>query len=437
MQHLTRYRNTIFAFPAIFLALHLPLYGQADPGPRAGAASAGQPLPGLSAAEQAFFQEGLKRFQEVEDVATDGLGPRFNSTSCSSCHSFPAAGGASPKVNPQVQFANGHNTLPPFISPTGPVRAARFINNPDGTPDGGVHDLFTIMGHTGTPANCQLVQEEFTNAANISLRIPTPLFGLGLIEAVSDATLQGNLTATTALRAQFGIAGNFNRNANDGTITRFGWKAQNKSLQIFAGEAYNVEMGITNLLFPNKRDDTVGCSPATGLNDRVNLTTAGDGQFDDVTAFAGFMRFLAPPIPVALSVSAARGQTVFTTIGCAACHSPSLQTGTSTFGVALSNQTIHPYSDFALHHMGPGLADHITQGLATGDEFRTTPLWGLGQRLFLLHDGRTTDLAAALNAHGGPPQANTVPSEANKSTALWNALSPSDRLALLTFLRSL
>ena len=439
--------NTTLAISLVLLGLQPPLFAQTDPGPRPGAPTAGQPLSGLSAAQVAFFQEGLRRFQEVEDVSTNGLGPRFNSTSCSSCHAFPAVGGTSPKVNPQVNFANNHNALPPFISSTGPVRAARFINKPDGTPDGGVHSLFTIIGHAGTPSTCQLPQEDFSDAANISLRIPTPLFGLGLIEAISDATLEANLAANASQKAQLGISGTFNRNANDGTITRFGWKAQNKSLHIFAGEAYNVEMGITNLLFPNERDNTPGCSPVGGFNDKFNLTAAASAsgtnytQFDDVTTFAAFMRFLAPPAPAAFSVSAARGQALFTSIGCAACHSPTLLTGVSTFGPALSNQTIHPYSDFALHHMGPGLADHITQGLATGDEFRTTPLWGLGQRLFFLHDGRTNDLAKSINAHGAPPQAGggpaAPPSEANASTALWNALSPSDKQALLTFLRSL
>ena len=264
IHHLTdtrRCRTSVIP-AALLLSISLALQAQSDPGPRPGAPAAGSAVSGLTPAELSFFQTGLTRFQETEDVPTNGLGPRFNATSCASCHAFPTVGGSSPASNPQISFANGHNTLPPFISPTGPVRAARFINKPDGTPDGGVHSLFTIMGHTGTPSSCQLQQEDFSNAANISLRIPTPLFGLGLIEAISDAALEANLAANSAQKAQLRISGTFNRNANDGTITRFGWKAQNKSLHIFSGEAYNVEMGITNLLFPNERDDTPGCSPS-------------------------------------------------------------------------------------------------------------------------------------------------------------------------------
>jgi CxxC motif-containing protein (DUF1111 family) len=166
----------------------------------------------------------------------------------------------------------------------------------------------------------------------------------------------------------------------------------------------------------------------------------GPSEFDDVTAFAAFMRFLAPPSTtpsVSSSATSARGATLFATIGCALCHTPDLQTGPSSFGAALSNQTIHPYSDFALHGMGPGLADQISQGSAAGDEFRTAPLWGLGQRLFFLHDGRTSDLAATIAAHSSQGNSRFRASEANAVVRAFNALSNSDQQALLNFLRSL
>lgn len=422
---------------AALVVCAVPSFAQVDPGPRSGAAQAGNALPNLTSIQQAFFSSASARFQRTEDVVDDGLGPRFNSNSCVSCHAYPAVGGSSPKVNPQVAFANSGNTLPSFITANGPVREARFVLKSDGTADGGVHSLFTIKGHVGTPASCQITQEDFSNTSNISLRIPTPLFGLGLVEAVTDATLTSNLASNATAKALWGIAGRFNRSGNDGTIMRFGWKAQNKSLQIFSGEAYNVEMGITNTSFPNERDDTPGCNVVGSFNDNLNLSSSGYDLLDDVSMFSGFMRLLAAPTPGPASVASIQGQAIFNNIGCAYCHTPTLQTGTTTWGSALNNQTIAPYSDFALHHMGPGLADRVTQGVATGDEFRTAPLWGLGQRLFFMHDGRAGDLVTAINAHASITNLVYPSSEANLSVTQWALLPPASKQALLTFLRSL
>ena len=113
-----------------------------------------------------------------------------------------------------------------------------------------------------------------------------------------------------------------------------------------------------------------------------------------------------------------------------------LQTGASPFP-ALANKTIHPYSDFAIHHMGPGLADQVSQGLAGGDDFRSAPLWGLGQRLFFLHDGRTRDLLQVIRSHSSAGNAQFPASEANAVVASYFRLSVSDQQAVLTFLRSL
>jgi CxxC motif-containing protein (DUF1111 family) len=417
-------------------------FGQTDPGPRGGTPAAGGPVAGLSAALMAVFQTGSDQFQQVETVA-DGLGPRFNSNQCSSCHAQPAIGGSSPQTNPQVQFANSKNPLPPFITANGPVREARFIRKPDGTPDGGVHDLFTIMGRSDTPPGCVLVPENFSDSSNVITRIPTPVFGLGLIEAIPDRVLEENV-AISASRA-LGIHGILNRSANDGTVSRLGWKAQNKSLLIFAGEAYSVETGVTNFLFPTERDETPNCSPDAPPNDIFNVGGFTDaGVFDDPTNFANFMRFLAPPTRGPIDSTVTRGSLEFVNIGCSNCHTASFTTGASTFA-ALANQEIHPFSDFALHHMGNGLADHISQGLASGDQFRTAPLWGLGQRLFFLHDGRTSDLLQAIKAHRsgesethrGARDGDAVPSEANAVIDRFLELSKSDQQAILNFLRSL
>ncbi len=405
---------------------------QTDPGPRGGPAGAGGPVAGLSPALSAVFSTALANFQEVEAVK-DGLGPRFNSNSCVSCHVQPAVGGSSPASNPQVAFANSQNRLPSFITASGPVREVRFIRNHDGSPDGGVHALFTIGGRSDEPPGCNMTPQDFSNASNLSFRIPTALFGLGLIEAIPDSTLEQNLSQSAS--SSLGISGTLNRNQNDGTVTRFGWKAQNKSLLLFAGEAYNVELGVTNLLFPTERDETPNCSPLAPPNSFFNIGNLVDqAVFDDITNFANFMRFLAPPAPVPTPTTI--GSTQFASIGCANCHTAALHTGASPFP-SLANKEIHPYSDFALHHMGPKLADQISQGLAGGDEFRTAPLWGLGQRLFCLHDGRETDLLKVIADHASPANSQFAASEANAVIAKFNGLTAVQKQAILNFLRSL
>jgi CxxC motif-containing protein (DUF1111 family) len=385
----------------------------------------------------AVFNKGLTTFQEVETVA-NGLGPRFNASSCAMCHSQPAVGGTAPAMNPQLQFANSQNTMPPFITANGPVREVRFISNSDGTPDGGVHDLFTISGRPDAPMGCNLTQPNFRaqlSQNNVIFRIPTPTFGLGLIEAIPDSVLVQNVNQSA--NASLGIHGALNRSGNDGTITRFGWKAQNKSLLMFSGEAYNVEMGITNLLFNTEREEATNCYSDAAPNSIFNMGGFVDqAVFDDINDFSNFMRFLAPPARGPIDSTVTRGSQLFLSIGCANCHAPTLTTGTSQFA-ALANQTISPYSDFALHHMGSGLADSVSQGAAAGDQFRTAPLWGLGQRLFFLHDGRTTNLLTAITDHFGFGSFQSQPSEANAVVARFAFLSASDKQAILNFLRSL
>jgi CxxC motif-containing protein (DUF1111 family) len=430
--------------------------GAQDPGVRGGAAGAGGPLAGLSASELNFFDVGKDDFEEAEGVG-DGLGPRFNLDSCVGCHSQPATGGTSPAVNPQVSVATAfgaNNVVPSFITLNGPVREARFRYNADGTRDGGVHALFVISGRndgTGSAAGCSITQDNFAaqlSRNNVVFRIPTPTFGAGLIEMIPDSAIINNLRANAAQKAALGIfgrphliSGSPNRNGNDGTIARFGWKAQNKSLLLFAGEAYNVEMGITNEIFQTERDETAACQFATVPNDVTN--TAGTTAADTISAidkFAFFMRFLAPPAPSSNTPGGAdsitRGQQKFMQVGCAACHTPTLQTGNTTVA-ALRTQDVNLYSDLALHQMGPRLADDVLQGAANGDEFRTAPLWGLGKRIFFLHDGRTADLLQAIQEHKSAGNARFGPSEANRVVDAFNGLSDNAKQDILNFLRSL
>ena len=423
-----------------------------DPGVRGGAAGAGGPLPGMTRQEGDYFRVGQEDFAEVE-AAAEGMGPRMNLDSCGGCHSQPAIGGTSPAVNPQIAFANldgGTDSVPPFLSLNGPVREARFVRNPDGTPDGGVHALFTISGRIGAE-RCQLQQPDFAAhvaAGNVIFRIPTPTFGAGLIEMIPDWAILTNRDSAAAAKSALGIRGraNFavagrtisgqtNNNGNDGTIARFGWKAQNKSLLLFSGEAYNVEMGISNELFQVERDENATCQFASHPNDVTNVD--GPLPTDTISAiekFSFFMRFLAAPTSSPDTpggkVSIDRGAEQFRSVGCAYCHTEMFKTGKSRIA-ALSNQDVKLFSDLLVHDMGVGLADGVSQGGANGREFRSAPLWGLGQRIFFLHDGRTSDLVTAIRAHASGF------SEANGVIANYLKQTESQKQDLLNFLRSL
>ena len=419
-----------------------------DPGVRGDPPGAGGPIDSLSTSEGLFFDAGLDAFKEVQSVqgtlpdTEPGLGPRFNLDSCAGCHAQPEVGGTSPFKNPQVDVANkagATNDVPDFITIHGPVREARFKFNPNGTRDGGVHDLFTITGRRDA-AGCNIAQPDFKAAAandNLIFRIPTPVFGAGLIQSIDDDTILANKNSQSLAKLLLGISGRPNTNANDGTITRFGWKAQVKSLGIFSGEAYNVEQGVTNELFPQERDETAGCLFNTTPENHTNFDATQPTEVpSDAVKFALFMSFLAPPAPASDTPSTINGRRLFKEIGCALCHTPYLHTG-NVSSPALRGKQANLFSDLLLHNMGPKLADNILQGNAKGDEFRTAPLWGLGQRIFFLHDGRTMDLREAIQAHASHGNLEFGPSEANRVIAIFNALGEAQKQDILNFLRGL
>src|ERR1022692_2653431 len=407
-------------------SLSIGVCAQKDPGPRAGAPGAGFPYPALNAGEVSLFSHAFLHFVKPVSVSGTlekgkGLGPTFNGNSCAMCHAQPSIGGSSPGLtspeephpNPQVALSHldgATNYVPSFITADGPVLVARFVRKVDGSPDGDVHGLYTIAGRTDAKG-CTLKQPDFARQMadhNVVLRIPTPLFGLGLVENTPDASLRANLEATSAARSKVGIGGAFNISPNDGTIARFGWKAQNKSLLMFAAEAASIEEGVSNELFPNERDAVSGCVFNTTPEDssgilNPNPRSPNSGTLvgttsemaSDIVNFATFMRLSAPAKPALPTRSTENGAKLFEQVGCVLCHSQSLTTAASSY-TGMSGVTYHPYSDFALHHMGPGLADGISQGAAGPDQFRTAALWGIGQRLFFLHDGHTADLLQAI-----------------------------------------
>jgi CxxC motif-containing protein (DUF1111 family) len=516
--------------------------GAVDPGVRGGTPGAGGPVGGLTSAEMAFFTAAQARFEVIETVPA-GLGPGFNELACANCHIAPAVGGASPTTNPQVTDANtdgATNVIPSFITANGPIREARFVNNPDGTPDGSVHNLFSTQGRSDAPG-CVFAQPNFAAelaANNVIFRIPINTFGDGLVEGISDQSLLNAFNAQAQQNASLGISGTFNRSGNTANITRFGWKAQNASLNMFAGEAYNVEEGVTNDLFPDKRNFTPPatttaspqCAPNALPEDTVSTvdtmtppsaSTASDLS-SDVVNFTLYMRLLAPPTPavpfttsstasttpastatsttasttasttsastttatssttpastatstssatpasstVALAsvlpaaagtststsssaastttaapsaASVTAGFQAFTNIGCSGCHIVSQTTVSmalidTTANPTVSNTTLNTFSDYAVHSMGMGLADGVSQGNANGTQFRSAPLWGIGQRVFFLHDGRTNNLLTAIQQHASSG------SEANQVITQFNMLSTTDQQNILNFLRDL
>jgi CxxC motif-containing protein (DUF1111 family) len=425
--------------------------GVFDRGVRGGLPGAGGPYPTLNETEIGIFESALDVFKERDSVSDgsvsdpeiegSGLGPTFNADACSGCHVQPDVGGTSPavwspqqpnKANPQIEVASlegAANTLPFFIAADGPVREARFKS------DGGVHGLFTIAGRTDAQG-CNATQPDFVRErenGNLSFRTVLPVFGDGLIENTPDTALEANL-AEDQLRKQLnGIAGTFNRSGNDGSIMRFGWKAQNKSLFVFAGEAYNVEQGVSNEMFMNERSVAPGCdfnkTPEDHTPSEEAVTGGPVDVVSDIVSFAIFMRLSAPPEPT-VALGEHPGFQVFVDVGCVLCHSDTLTTRMSQF-TGMSNVDYHPLSDFALHHMGEDLADGVTQEAAGPDQFRTTPLWGVGQRIFFLHDGRTGDLGEAIEFH------DSAGSEAHLVIEAFNRRSSADQQALIDFLRTL
>jgi CxxC motif-containing protein (DUF1111 family) len=363
------------------------------------------PLPGLTAQEEDDFTAGLEDFLEVETVA-DGLGPVFNGKSCAECHAVPSVGGSEPNVGVAREtrigrlFKGGFDPLDGSVSESvnrgGGLLQQRAINVP------GCH----LKGEVVPP-----------EATFVSLRISTPLFGAGLMEAIPQKTIEDN-----ALIPGNGGRPNYVFNPDSGLreLGRFGWKAQVATLHQFAGDAYLNEMGITNPSFPDEKlpqgqPIPSGCDPAADPED--------DGS--GVTAFTNFMRFLAPAPRRPVTDQVQQGEQVFREIGCTSCHVPTMMTGPNPVA-ALSNKPVNLFSDLLLHDIGTG--DGIEQGEAKGSEFRTAPLWGLSRRNRFMHDGGSKTIEQAILRHGV---------DAQKAVSGFLGLSPSDHDALLAFLGSL
>ena len=444
------------------VALAASLHAQSkDPGPRPLRSNPNVPpmLQGATPADAALFPVALQSFLQFYSVDGKfvgptglqfpgvGLGPRFNHFDCSSCHRVPFAGGSSYSFNSQALLAGTAGTdygnqapgqtAPPFLKNAGPTLAARLKYKADGTRDGSVHQIWTIAGRPDAPG-CNIQQTDWNAEIandNVAIRITTPTFGAGLIEAIPDSAIIAAKNSALSVKLALGIQGQENRNSADGSISKFGWKAQTRSLRDFSADAFLNEMGITNDTFIHENDSTPGCQFHPGIEDTPVATPNGSMLRTDLVTH--FMRFLAPPVPLAPTSASANGQSLFNSAGCVQCHTTSFTTAPNATPAALANKPVPLYSDLLVHHMGAGLADDIIQGQAGPDQFRTAPLWGLGQRFYFLHDGRTADLKAAISAHASPASAKYPASEANAVVGKWNALTEAQKQNLLTFLRSL
>jgi CxxC motif-containing protein (DUF1111 family) len=364
----------------------------------------GDPLPGINSGDFEEFRLGLEDFTEVE-TAEDGLGPAFNGASCAVCHSVPSIGGAGVVAEVRAARRDEHGEFVELV-PT----------------SGSLFQIFSIPTH-----RCQPVIPPEANV--ISRRVPIPLFGAGLVEAIPDEVLLA--LDDSSDRDRDGISGRAAVITDIGTgqrrVGRFGWKSQQATLLAFGADAYRNEMGITNDLFPDELAFGISteqmklCDRIPDPEDSPDRRTRRRG----IDNFESFMKFLAPPGRGPIDETVRAGEAIFVNVGCASCHVPSLQTGPSANAV-FNRKVVPLFSDLLLHDIGTG--DGIRQEAATPQEFRTPALWGLRLRRPLMHDGTAATVEDAIAVHAG---------EAASSRARFVALPPDQRAALLAFLRSL
>ena len=366
------------------------------------------PVAGLSSTELALFVRGDVEFGR-RFAAADGLGPIFNNVSCASCHSGDGRGRPENSLFRIGEPANG------FLADLGGPQ---------------------IQDKALPGADAELVPA----GVAVSVRLPPPVFGVGLIEAIPVSAILAHVDSLDG--DGDGISGRPNwttaiayvPNGEPGggpglQLGRFGRKAQTSTLLQQTVEAYHQDMGITSEFRPtenrNPRAHASTIVADLALDPEVPVAT--------VEAVIQYVRALAPPSPGARTPQREAGRVLFASIGCASCHVPSFTTGAHAIA-ALSNRAVEPYSDFLLHDMGDALADLRADGAASGREWRTTPLWGLrlmrrflNGDAFLLHDGRARSVEEAILLHGG---------EASRARDRFAGLSAPQRASILDFVES-
>jgi CxxC motif-containing protein (DUF1111 family) len=373
-----------------------------------GAAACRQPklgdtLPGLTTAQRAQFDSGLKVFDSTFTPPV-GLGPLFNASGCGECHEDPVSGGGGDEVehhaavfHPEIAGAmcdeladKGGPVFQDSLTPA--LHAALGIDREPRPPDA------TVVAERSTP----------------------DVFGFGLLDAVPDSVILAYADPNDTNHD--GISGRPNR-FFDGRLGRFGRKALVPTLREFNDGAFSAEIGITNPSVP--LEGTVGGDTLPAGTDPAPEPEIGARALVLTDAF---VRLLAPPAPLKQSREAQHGRDVFAQAGCTGCHIPTLTTGDNPIA-ALRHKQVAAYTDLLLHDMGPELgAGDICFGLATPTEFRTEPLMGLRFATHFMHNGRATTPEQAIQMHAG---------EGARARDLFAALPPADRAALLAFLKTL
>ena len=383
--------------PLRLLACLIAVCGCQSPPPKPG-----EPLAGLTDGQIAQFRAGKAVFQREFDPE-NGLGPLFNSVSCSECHEKPALGGSGDEVEVHATRFTPPHSCDPLFQQGGPVIQQ------DATP------LLKAKG----------IQKEQIPAAatGTAHRSSPPIFGFGLVEAIPDATILAHEDPTDANHD--GIRGHANRTV-DGRIGRFGRKAAVATLFDFNAGAFPQEIGATTPLSPV--EETINGTPVPPDTDPAPDPEVSRVDIENVTAFTRFLAPLAPPSIHSYQEQELvnRGQALFASLKCAVCHVPQMTTGPHTVK-ALDRKPVKLYSDLLLHDMGPALAD-ICLEQAQPSEFRTEMLMGLRFREHYLHNGTVKTIREAIERHDG---------EAQYSRDKFNALGDDDKKALLKFLGTL
>ncbi|CAM1368370.1 di-heme oxidoreductase family protein [Tenacibaculum xiamenense] len=413
-----------------------------------------QPIPNLSTIDNRLFFVGNSLFRQnwvsapASTTARDGLGPTFNARSCSACHNKDGRG-----LPLQVgqSFSNGflmRISVPGNSSNGGPNPVAFYGDQIQehanlGIPyEAKVSVRFeTISGQFSDGETYELqkpiytiADEQFGTLQNVltSPRVGPQVIGLGFIDAINNQDILANVDEND--QNGDGISGKANYAWNVLTqqheLGRFGWKANQPNLTQQVAGAFHGDMGLTSSLFPNNN-----CP--TSQQDCMDAVNGGTPEITDDALHDIMIYSTSLSVPIRRNFDdeeVLKGKHLFREMKCASCHIESFTTSSYSFNRSLENIKIRPFSDFLLHDMGEDLADNRPDFFASGKEWRTQPLWGIGMiqevnnHTFLLHDGRARNIEEAILWHGG---------EAENSKESYKNLTKEDRTAVLAFINSL
>lgn len=454
-----------FTLPATAFAYQVKSGGDTSTN-KQGANAFSMPANNLPISKRLDFSVGNSFFRNpwVQAPATtdarDGLGPLLNTNGCQNCHIKDGRGHPPEEGEEQAVSMLVRMSIPALTAEqkqqlitSGVIPEPTYGDQledfaiPKAQPEGKIkieYTKFDVSFSDGEKVELRkpkiilydLAYGELHPDTMLSARVAPPMIGLGLLESVSEDTLQQ--VAIQQHKDNKGVTGKLNRvwdvQTQSTQMGRFGWKAGQPSLIQQDASAFNGDLGLTSSFFPYEN-----CSPKQSICSELPNGNSADEKVEVSEKILKFVEFYSQHLAVPIrrntdQPQVQRGQVLFTEIGCSSCHVPELRTAQRNDLPSLSNQTIHPYTDLLLHDMGEGLADGRPEFLATGNEWRTPPLWGIGYtqevngHTYFLHDGRARNLMEAVLWHGG---------EAQMAKDKVLNLPKSDRQALIAFLNSL